>query len=101
VFRFGRRMPMRRFFTASSLLLYGLCVVLAGHGVAALQEAAWLPVTPVPFPSVDWLGIHPTLQGLSAQGVLVVAALAAFVKLSGGLRRTWTGTSGPREGSRG
>jgi high-affinity iron transporter len=101
VFRFGQRMPMRRFFTASSLLLYGLCVVLAGHGVAALQEAAWLPVTPVPFPSVDWLGVHPTLQGLAAQGALVVAALAAFVKLSGGLRRTWSGAGNPREGSRG
>lgn len=88
LFRFGRRMPMRRFFAASSVLLYALAVVLAGHGVAALQEAAWLPATLVPGPTIEWLGLHPTLEGLAVQGALLLAALAAFVKLSGGLRRS-------------
>ncbi|MEB2346354.1 MAG: FTR1 family protein [Deltaproteobacteria bacterium] len=87
LFRFGRRMPMRRFFAASSVLLYALAVVLAGHGVAALQEAAWLPATLVPGPTIEWLGLHPTLEGLALQGALLLAALAAFVKLSGDLRR--------------
>jgi high-affinity iron transporter len=87
LFRFGRRMPMRRFFAASSVLLYALAVILAGHGVAALQEAAWLPATLVPGPTVEWLGLHPTLEGLAVQGLLLLAALGAFVKLSGGLRR--------------
>jgi high-affinity iron transporter len=87
LFRFGRRMPLRRFFGASSVLLYALAVVLAGHGVAALQEAAWLPVTLVPGPTIEWLGLHPTLEGLAVQGALLLAALVAFVKLSPGLRR--------------
>jgi high-affinity iron transporter len=85
-FRFGSRLPLRRFFAASSVLLYALAVVMAGHGVAALQEAAWLPATLVPGPTVEWLGLHPTLEGLAVQGALVLAALAAFVKLSGVLR---------------
>jgi high-affinity iron transporter len=99
VFRFGLRMPLRRFFAASSLLLYGLALVLAGHGIAALQEAAWLPVTPVGSFGVEWLGLYPTLEGLAVQGVLLLAALAAFVKLSGGLRQARTVPAGaPREG---
>ncbi|MCL4686800.1 FTR1 family protein [Myxococcota bacterium] len=101
VFRFGRRLPLRHFFAASSGLLYALCIVLAGHGIAALQEAAWLPITTVPGPRVDWLGLHPTLEGLAVQGLLLLAALVAFVKLSGDMRQV-TGIpvrSSPREGS--
>jgi high-affinity iron transporter len=78
VFRFGQRLPMRRFFAASSLLLYGLSVVLAGHGVAALQEAGWIPATPVSLFRFEWLGIYPTVQGLALQAVLLVAAFAAL-----------------------
>jgi len=102
VFRFGRRLPLRAFFAASSGLLYALCIVLAGHGIAALQEAAWLPITIVPGPRIDWLGVHPTLEGLAVQGALLLAALAAFVKLSGGLRAAFGFPlrDGSREGSR-
>jgi high-affinity iron transporter len=78
VFRFGQRLPMRRFFAASSVLLYGLAIVLAGHGVAALQEAGWIPATPVSLLRFEWLGIYPTLQGLALQGALLLAALAAL-----------------------
>ncbi len=102
VFRFGRRLPLRAFFAASSGLLYALCVVLAGHGIAALQEAAWLPMTIVPGPRIDWLGIHPTLEGLAVQAALLLAAFAAFVKLSGGLRAAFAFAlrHSSREGSR-
>jgi high-affinity iron transporter len=78
VFRFGQRLPLRRFFAASSVLLYALAVVLAGHGVAALQEAGWISATPASFFRFEWLGIYPTWQGLAAQAALVVAALAAW-----------------------
>jgi high-affinity iron transporter len=96
-FRFGLRLPLRRFFAASSVLLYALAVVLAGQGIAALQEAAWLPLTPVPAPRVEWLGLHPTVQGLAVQGALLLAALAAWVKLSGGLRAGLARSSPPEE----
>jgi len=69
---------MRRFFAASSVLLYALAIVLAGHGVAALQEAGWIPATPVSLFRFEWLGIYPTWQGLALQGALLVAALAAL-----------------------
>jgi len=78
IFRFGLRLPMKHFFAASSVLLYALAIVLAGHGVAALQEAGWLPITWVRGVRIEWLGIHPTAQGLALQGLLLVAALAAI-----------------------
>lgn len=87
VFRFGQRMPMRRFFAASSLLLYGLAIVLAGHGIAALQEAGWIPATPLSLFRFEWLGIYPTWQGLALQGALLCAAFFALPLVVGGFRR--------------
>jgi high-affinity iron transporter len=48
-----------------------LSVVLAGNGVAALQEAGWISVMPVPFFTFKWLGIHPNVQCLGVQAVLI------------------------------
>lgn len=87
VFRLGQRLPMRRFFAASSVLLYALAVILAGHGIAALQEAGWIPATPASFFRFEWLGIYPTWQGLGLQGALLLAALAALPMLAGGLQK--------------
>ncbi len=78
IFRFGLRLPMQHFFAASSFLLYALAIVLAGHGVAALQEAGWVPVTWVRGVRIEWLGVHPTAEGLALQGLLLVAALGAI-----------------------
>jgi high-affinity iron transporter len=83
VFRLGQRLPIRRFFAASSVLLYALAVVLAGHGVAALQEAGWIPATPASFFRFEWLGIYPTWQGLALQGTLLLAALVALPLVTG------------------
>jgi high-affinity iron transporter len=93
VFRFGQRLPIRQFFAASSLLLYGLAIVLAGHGIAALQEAGWIPATPVSLFRLEWLGIYPTWQGLALQGVLVIAAVVALPMVVGGFRREPTRVS--------
>lgn len=78
IFRFSVRLPLRLFFAINSVLLYILAVVFAGKGVAALQEAGKLPVTVVQFPTIDVLGIHPSVQGLGLQGLMLLAA-AFFV----------------------
>jgi high-affinity iron transporter len=77
----GLRVPMRHFFRLSSGLLYTLAIVLAGHGIAALQEVAWLPATPISDFRFEWLGIHGTLEGLAVQGLLLVAALATVPRI--------------------
>jgi high-affinity Fe2+/Pb2+ permease len=35
---------------------------------------------------IEWLGIYPTWQGLTLQGFLVLAALAALPMVVGGFR---------------
>ena len=68
-----------KFFAASSLLVAVLAVVLAGKGIAGLQEAGWVHTSPVAFPRIDILGIRPTLQTLLAQLAVLVAVAIAFM----------------------
>ena len=72
------RIPIRQFFFATSVLLYYLAFVFAGKGVAELQEAGWVGVTPVAgAPRIDFLGIYPTLESLLVQGILLACLLYA------------------------
>jgi len=77
--RYSRRLPIGKFFAYSSALIAVLAVVLAGKGVAALQEAGMIGVTPLPAaPSVPILGISPTLEAVAAQVVTLLILLAGF-----------------------
>ena len=82
VIRYSMRLPLRQFFGASGLLMFVLAVVFAGKGVAAMQEAGYLPVNPVHFPRVDLLGIYPNLQGLAVQLVMLALGLYLFFGMS-------------------
>lgn len=74
--RYTRTLPFGTFFALSAALVAVLAVVLAGKGVAALQEAGWVPMSLIGGPRIDLLGIHPTLQGVGLQ-LAVLAVLAA------------------------
>ncbi len=76
--RYSRKLPFGRFFAISAALVAVLAVVLAGKGVAALQEAGWLPMSLVDGPRIDLLGIHPTVQGLGIQLAVVAVLLVGF-----------------------
>ena len=67
ILKYSVRLPIGPFFAVTAWLLALLAVVFAGHGVAALQEAGVLNASPVAFVTIPFLGVHPTLQGLSAQ----------------------------------
>ena len=75
--RYSRRLPITKFFQYSAVLIAVLAVVLAGKGIAALQEAGMLGVTPLAgFPRSKLLGLYPTVETLSAQ--LLAALLLAI-----------------------
>ncbi|MEO5565621.1 MAG: cytochrome c/FTR1 family iron permease [Luteimonas sp.] len=76
--RYSRKLPLARFFAVSAILMAVLAVVLAGKGVAALQEAGWLPLTLVQMPRIDLLGVHPTLQGVITQVAVLILLAAGF-----------------------
>jgi len=76
--KFSQRLPIGKFFAYSSALVAILCVVLTGKGVAALQEAGLIGVSPIPIPRIEVLGLFPTLQGVVAQLVVLAILLAGF-----------------------
>ena len=78
--RFGVRLPLKPFFAVTSAFLYYMALVFAGTGIAELQEGGFVSLTPLAgVPRVPAIGLHPTVETLSAQGLLVVLALVALV----------------------
>ncbi len=84
--RYSTRLPLRQFFSATSVFMFVLAVVFAGKGVAALQEAGKLPINLVHFPRIELLGIYPNLEGLSVQAAMVILAALLLWRGSGASR---------------
>ena len=76
--RTSARMPIGKFFSLSSILVAVLAVVLAGKGVAGLQEAGRLSASPIHWPRIEVLGIYPSAETAIAQAVVLAVALAGF-----------------------
>ena len=79
--RFGRRLPIAKFFQYSAALIAVLALVLAGKGAAALQEAGLIGVTPLAgLPRSPMLGLYPTAETLAAQAVMALLLAAGFLR---------------------
>ena len=78
IVRGGVRLPIGPFFTGTAALLAILAVVLAGQGVAALQEAGVLDVRPIVGPRIPMLGVYPDLFATMLQ-LIVALLIVTFV----------------------
>ena len=77
--RFSRRLPIAKFFAYSEALIAVLAVVLAGKGIAALQEAGLVDVRPLlGAPRIAFLGIFPTLEAVLAQVAMLAAVIVGY-----------------------
>lgn len=77
--RFSARLPITQFFSWSSILIAILAVVLAGKGIAGLQEAGILGVVPLAnIPRIEFLGLFPTTETVLAQAATIVVLVAGF-----------------------
>ena len=80
-YRFGVRIPLRPFFTATGALLYYMAFVFAGKAIRELQEGGVVPITSIPgFPSIEAMGIFPSIETLLAQLVLLALLVFALAK---------------------
>ncbi len=86
--RFSARLPIGRFFSASSWLVAVLAVVLTGKGMAALQEAGWIAPSVLTAPRFELLGVYPSTIGLAAQAVVLAVVLGFFI---------WHGRAQPQQ----
>jgi high-affinity iron transporter len=77
--RFGVRIPLKPFFAVTSGLLYLMAFSFAGQGVAELQEAGVISITPLDWlPAVPFLGIFPTIQTALSQLFLALALVGGL-----------------------
>lgn len=86
----GRKLPFKQLLVAGASTLLLLSVAFAGNAVRSLQEAAWLPVTPIdgdwarlPIFLAELTGIHPTREGILVQVALLSVYVAGAAYLFG------------------
>lgn len=78
--RFGVKIPLKPFFAVTSAFLYYMAFVFAGKGMVELQEGGLMSYTPVGWaPRIPEMGIYPTVETLTAQGVLLLFFLFALL----------------------
>lgn len=78
IMRFSARLPIGLFFAASAAFLAALAVVFAGKGIAALQAAGKLSMSPVGWPGIPALGIYPNVEGLVLQAAILLLIAAGI-----------------------
>lgn len=79
IFKLGVRLPIKQFFQINAVLLFILAVIFTGQGIAAMQEAGVIPAKILNFPSVELLGIYPTLQGIGLQLAVLLLGVILMV----------------------
>jgi high-affinity iron transporter len=80
-YRYGVRIPLRKFFGVTSVLLYYMAFVFMGKGVRELQEGNAMPITLIPgFPHIEALGLYPTWETVLAQLLLLALFVFALAK---------------------
>ncbi|HET7585798.1 MAG TPA: FTR1 family protein [Gemmatimonadaceae bacterium] len=95
-YRFGVRIPLRPFFTTTSLLLYYLAFVFMGKGIRELQEGNAISMTLIPgFPRIEALGIYNTVESVLAQVILLALFVFAVAKTFWPKRSVALPTAGP------
>jgi len=80
-YRFGVRIPLRPFFSVTSVLLYYMAFVFMGKGIRELQEGNVVPISVIRgLPTIEALGFYPTWQTLLAQLLLLGLFVFALAK---------------------
>ena len=92
ILRAGQRMPVQKFMTAAVSVVMLLSVAFIGNAVQELQDTGLLGVTSLmgvmprlPTAVADFTGIHPTVETLAAQGILLA------IYIAGGVLMWWNG----------
>ncbi|MDR3294308.1 MAG: FTR1 family iron permease [Clostridiales Family XIII bacterium] len=74
------RLPLKPFFLGTSVLLALMCITFLGTGIKELQEGNLISVTALTAaPTVDILGIYPTLETLIPQIILLIVTVVTFI----------------------
>lgn len=97
-----RKLPFRQLLIATGIMLGGVLLVMVGASGSLVQQAGWLPTTPVDLPIPEWVsawfGVYPNIEGLAAQAIAATLITGSYFLAK---RRTGGGAGGRnREGER-
>jgi high-affinity iron transporter len=88
------RIQLGSFFTATSVLLYAMAVIFVGQGISSFQESGVMRTTFVDHvPTIQVLGLFPTVQTLVAQALMLGLAALAFLAPARTAKRKTSGAS--------
>lgn len=76
------KLPLKPFFTATSILMFVLCVSFIGKGVSELQEADLIGRTIIPWMNgftIEILGIYDRVETLLPQVILMVITIVTVI----------------------
>ncbi len=80
-YRYGVRIPLRPFFSVTSVLLYYMAFVFMGKGIRELQEGNAVSMSLIRgFPHIEALGLYPTWETVLAQLLLLILFFFALAK---------------------
>ena len=76
----GKRLPLKPFFMATSILMFVMVVAFVGGGISEFVDAAWIqPQLVEGVPTISLLGIYPYAQSLIAQGIAILVIVSSLV----------------------
>ncbi len=74
------KLPLKPFFVGTSVLLCLMSISFLGAGIKELQEGNAIGVTALEgIPTIDLLGVYPTMETFIPQVVLFVVSVASFI----------------------
>jgi high-affinity iron transporter len=80
-YRYGVKIPLRPFFSVTSVLLYYMAFVFTGTAIRELQEGNAVSITLIRgFPTIPAIGLYPTWETVLAQMLLLALFVFAVAK---------------------
>jgi high-affinity iron transporter len=77
------RLPYKRMLVLTGVLLGVVLVVMVGESVQEMQQAGWLPVTPLGINIPGWMGlwfaVFPNVESFAAQGLAAALVIGSYV----------------------
>jgi len=75
----ARKLPLRPLFIVTSAFLFAMAIKFIGEAVQEFQEQAIITVTEVKGSALlTAIGLNPSMEALTIQGLVILAALAAY-----------------------
>jgi len=76
----GKKLPLKPFFYATSILMFVMVVAFVGGGISEFVDAGWItPKVLEGVPTISILGLFPYAETLIAQAIALVVVIASLV----------------------